>query len=416
MKKTGMNNIAVMVVSILVLCLSCTVWANEGSGLGKREKVVLHKANKAMQNQDLQKARKIVRCFLKESSGEVSGRLYIFLGYTWYQEENSARAREVYKRGLEHAPENKELHRNFAVACYQTGKFEPAGKHFEQAYQLSKPQDQGPDYEFLYRAGTAFYQCQDYSRAKGVLQRLVSEAENVESDWLKLLTRIHFNLKEWKEAEQIVNMLLDKDPLNRDYWKMLSQCNIRQNDHAAAATNLEIAYCIREPDDPSGWEQLSNLYMYLNTPVEAAKCLQKSFSGDVSAQKHEKLADIYYKALRLDKALKYMDKALDKEETADRYLKMGNYLYENRQFARAIDAFGESAKLNPANGRAYLLKGFAACEIDKWELAKRSFKKAGEFEDCSSSAQSGLAFVTDILKAKRATNDKAIVAKVHGQR
>jgi len=406
MKKTGTNIVAAVAVLILVLFLSGTVWAKEDSGLGKREKVVLHKANKAMQNQDLQKARKIVRDFLKDSSEDVSGRLFLFLGYTWYQEEKSARAREAYKRGLGHAPGNKELHRNYAVACYRTGKFEPAGKHFEQAYQLSKAQEQGPDYKLLYRAGTAFYQDQDYSTAKGVLQRLLSEAENMESDWLKLLTRIHFNLKEWKEAEQIVNMLLDQDPLNRDYWKMLSQCNIRQSDHAAAATNLEIAYCIQKPDDPSGWEQLSNLYMYLNAPVEAAKCLQRSFFGEVSAKEYEKLAEIYYKALRLDQALKYMDKALDKEETEDRYLKKGNYLYENRDFAKAIDAFRRSADLSPDSGRAHLLKGFAACEIDKWELAKRSFEKAGEFEDCSSSARSGLAFVTDILKAKRATTDE----------
>lgn len=413
MKKTGTNIVAIVAVLILVICLPRTVWAK--AGLGKREKVVLYKANQAMQNQDLQKAREIVRDFLKDKSGDVSARLFLFWGYTWYQEEDPARARQVYKRGLRHAPKNKKLHRNYAVACYQTGKFKQAGKHFEQAYQLSKPHDQGPDYNLLYRAGTAFYQDQDYSRAKRVLQRLLSETKNTNSDWLKLLTRIHFNLKEWEQAEQILNMLLDKEPLNRDYWKMLSQCNIREKDYAAAATNLEIAYCIQDPDDPSGWEQLSNLYMYINAPVEAANSLQRSFSGKVSAREYEKLADMYYKALRLDKAIKYMDKALDQEETGERYLKKGKYLYENREFARAIDAFRRSARLSQDSGMAQLLKGYAACEIDKWELAKRSFQKAEEFKDCRSSARSGLAFVTGILKAKRAaTHEPSLIAATSG--
>jgi len=235
MNRVKITAIAIVSVLFLVLCVPCTVWAKEKAGLGKREKVVLHKANKAIQNDDLQNARDMVRDFIKEQSGDVSARLFLFLGYTWYQGDEPARAREVYKLGLKHAPGNKELHRNYAIACYQTGEFELAGEHFEQAYDLSREKEDGPGFDFLYRAGSAFYQEQDYSGAKRVLQRLDSGAEEMDSDWLKLLSRVYFNLEKWKEAEEIVNRLLDREPLSRDCWKILAQCNIRQKDYAAAA-------------------------------------------------------------------------------------------------------------------------------------------------------------------------------------
>jgi len=76
-----------------------------------------------------------------------------------------------------------------------------------------------------------------------------------------------------------------------------------------------------------------------------------------------------------------MDRALDKEASAERCLQKGNYLFENREFDQAIDAFQRSAKLNPDCGKTHLFKGYAACEINRWELAKRSFEKAREFED-----------------------------------
>ncbi len=153
------------------------------------------------------------------------------------------------------------------------------------------------------------------------------------------------------------------------------------------------------------------MYLYLNAPLKAVQFYKRGCGEDSSAKEYEKVADIYAQALRYGKAVENMDRALEKEANAERYLKKGNYYYEQRNFSKAVDCFQKSVKLNSSLGKAHLLKGFAACEIDRWELAKQSFQDASGFDQYRSWAKGSLAFVQDILEAKKATQEMVLARK-----
>ncbi len=392
-------------LSILVFGIPALSCAASDSGLNKKEKIILHQARQALKNEEFDKSRGIVMSYLQEDPKNVSPQVFLFLGNIWHQKDNPASARKAYKKGIQRDSSNVSLHLNYAISCYQTQKYRESGKHFELAYDLQKKSKKKAEGKLLYKSASAYYQGQKYTAGKEVLNKLLSESDQVSQDWLTLLVQTHINLKEWNKAETIANRLIDKDPLNKKYWRILSKCNFQQKDYSDAASNLEIAYYIEAPEDPSQWKQLADMYLYLNVPMKAVQFYKKGQGKSVSAKEYEKLADIYSQALRYDKAIKYMDKALEKEANAARYLKKGNYYYEQRNFVRAIDCFQKSAQLDSSKGKVHLLTGFAACEIDRWELAKKSFQKASGFDQYRSWAKGGLAFVRDILEAKKASRE-----------
>ena len=398
-------------LSVLVFGIPALGCAASDSGLNKKERIILHQARKALDKDELDKSRNIVMSYLQEDPKNVSPQIFLFLGNIWHQKDKPDRARKAYKKGLQSNASNVSLHLNYAVSCYQTQKYQESGKHFQMAYDLQKNSNKESESKLLYKSASAYYQGQEYTAVKKVLNKLLSESDQVSQDWLTLLVQTHINLKEWNKAEKIANRLIDKDPLNKKYWRILSKCNFQQEDYSSAASNLEIAYYIEAPEDLSQWKQLADIYLYLNAPLKAARFYKKGNGKSVSAKEYEKLADIYSQALRYGKAIEYMDKALQKEASAERYLKKGNYYYEQRKFDRAIDCFQKSAQLDSSKGKVHLLTGFAACEIDRWELAKKSFQKASGFDQYRSWAKGGLAFVQDILEAKKAASQEMVLAQ-----
>ena len=60
----------------------------------------------------------------------------------------------------------------------------------------------------------------------------------------------------------------------------------------------------------------------------------------------------------------------DRELIADIYLSIGNSLFEQRDFTKAIESYDKALKLNPKYAKAYYNKGLALLELGRVEEAK----------------------------------------------
>ncbi len=364
----------------------------------------LVKSQEALDQEQYQKAREILSAYLKDHAQEARAEVYWLLGNTWFLQDNLDQACTSYRRGLTCFPKNASLHQNYAVACYLNRDFGAAGDHFVKAFEL---ESENPDISLLFKAGSSYYNAENFSRAKQTLSRLIGSAAEVKPEWRKLLVHTHVSLEDWDAAETALTPLLESDRDNPDYWKLLAKLHLNRDDYKSAATALTVAYEI-DSAKPQSWDNLAEMYFYLNAPLKAARCIEKGYGDSLSPAQYEKLARAYARALRYATAVTYIDKAIDKEPTTGRYKMRADFYYRNRQFQKALDSFETVIRHDPEDDRAHLMMGFCAMELDKWDLAQRAFSGASKSGAYGFWAKSALALVDDLIDAKKAAQQSGI--------
>lgn len=354
-------------------------------------------ARAAVEGKNYPRARKILSVYLENHADKAPADVYSLLGNAWFLEERPAGARKAYRRGLERYPENASLHQNYAVASYLNENYVQAGDAFVKAYELEM---QDRDVGLLFKAGSAYYNAEKYDRARQSLTRLLEKAETVRPQWRRLLVYTCVSLQQWNAAQSALYPLLEAEPGNTDYWKLLAKLHFNQDDHRQAAAALDVAYRI-EPPAPSDWGDLADLYLYVNAPLKAADCIRRGYGDNAGVEEYEKLAQAHARALRYEKAATFIDKAIEKAPTAKRYKMRAHFYYKDRRFQEALASFEKAVEQDSKDEWSRLMMGFCAMSVDNYELAHRAFSDAVESEEYGAWAKSALAMVDDVMDARK---------------
>lgn len=140
----------------------------------------------------------------------------------------------TFSRGAQRYPEHERLQYNQAVTAYQTGRWEQAARSFVKAFEL------GRDPERLFNAAAAWHQA----------------GQN-------------------QQALQILDSLVQRVPGRSRYWRLRARMYLEEQDLPRAASALEIAYALQDPDS-SEWTELARLYQAMNAPLAAAEKLARA--------------------------------------------------------------------------------------------------------------------------------------------
>jgi tetratricopeptide (TPR) repeat protein len=364
----------------------------------------LVKAQEALNQEQYPKAREVLQSYLKDHAREAPADVYWLLGNTFFLEDRLGRACQVYRRGMERFPDNPSLLQNYAIASYLNQDFQEAGDYFRKAYEKA-PEE--PDIKLLYKAASAYYNAENFRQARQTLERLMAAAEAVQPEWRKLLVYTHVSLEAWDRAERALYPLLAEEPANADFWKLLAKLHLNRDNHKDAASALHIAYEIHPPE-PSAWDNLADIYFYLNAPLKASTCITRAYGENLNVEQCEKLARAYAQALRYDQAVRCIDRAIEQEPTAERYQTRARFYYKNRQFQEALASFEKAVEKEPKDAWSRLMMGFCAMEMDRWELAHKAFSAAAKSKQYGSWAQSALALVDDVMDARKAARRSRI--------
>ncbi len=369
-----------------------------GMKLTEEEKVTLYKAQQEMNKNNLKKAQEIIITFLdKNQDKDVSPELYLYLGNSYYDRDQYKKSAQTYSEGLKDNPENISLILNFAVSSYRCQNYQEAGTYFHKAYLFSKKEQRKP--ELLFKSATAFYRAKMLNKANENLNKLLDSNQNTEEKWLKLLIRINYELKKWPSLEENIHSFLKMEPTKSEYWRLLAQAYLEQEKYVQAASILEIVHSLF-PATKDDLKQLANLYLYIDDPEKAANILEKVYGNNPDSNACERLAQLYFRSLHYKKALSFINKALEKETTAKRYFMQGEFYYRNRQYNKALQAYQESVRLDPEQGKTYLFLGFAANEVGELQLAKKAFQKASRFDKYKTWAKANVSSIEELLALK----------------
>ncbi|MEA1899728.1 MAG: tetratricopeptide repeat protein [Thermodesulfobacteriota bacterium] len=274
------------------------------------------------------------------------------------------------------------LYPAFAAAWQNMGKiyfdlkqYDEAGDCLLNAYELSEKNDSS----LLYYAAVSYIMAEKGEKALPHLEYLSSgEAGDPKREWLEALLKVYMDLKLKKKAFAFVRRLIDENGDDPRWWKILAQLHLQQSDYKPAVAALTV-HSYLTPLKKQDIVLLGDLTNAIGVPLRAAAYYEKALSLENNVGDYEKLASAYIGAHRPAKAIKVLDRALEKKPTSGLWFMMGHVLYEKEDFDKAYDAFGHSVKHDPKMGQAYLMMGYCALQTDRNDAAASAFQKACRF-------------------------------------
>jgi len=375
----------VFFISLLMVSVTCSFAEEAVKNLTREEQSVLYQAQEALNKKAYNKAQSLLDAYIKKNPETKNSLAWYALGNALYMSGNIEKAFNAYEKGFKFNPKSFNLCINLAKTACDLDRFSKAGQLLEKAYTLSTKKDR----ELLLQAGTAFYKANDFPKARDVLKKAVSGQKQINTDWLRLYIHVCLELKEWKDAENTLEIFLKKHPENVQYWKLLAQIRLNRNNYNDAAAALEIAYGMEMPR-PKELEELANLYFLMNLPLKAARTLEKAWGRKPGPKQCEKISKAFAMAQRKEQAINYMNLAIKQNPCAALYYEKGKLCYEWGLWKKAVLSFKNCIKLNPEQHMASLLLGYCALEIEDFDLAAKSFLNASKKEKYKKEALAAL--------------------------
>ena len=348
----------------------------EGPKYTKLQQKALYEANVALtEENDPAKALVILRELLKKHPQEEHHLVHYVMGLAYHRQEKLGPAGKAYARALEMKPDHLPSCLNLAVVCYEQKNPLEAARLWERAFPLSPKKDP----TLLYQAGAGYYEAKRFEDSARVLKKLLHLEGQPQKGWLELYIHVLMELDQNAEAIQELTRFLNRYPQEEGYWRLLAQLHLNAKKYRPAAASLEVAYRLKPPQDQA-WKQLASIYFHLGSPLAGVKALQRAYGSAPEPRQCDELARWLEQAGRTDRALVWLDRALQAEPTARRFLTKARLLYDHGRYRESLPASARAVELAPELYQAHLLMGYAALELGRLDEAEKAFSQAVKSE------------------------------------
>ena len=280
-----------------------------------------------------------------------------------------------YLAALDLKPDYNPAWMNLGKIYYDLKEYQKAGNALIKGYETGEKKEPGT----LFNACSAFLMADKKENAIPYLKVLVSgKLGSPKQEWVQSLLMVYIDLKLTKKAEQMLERLVDRYRDNPLWWRLSYQFYANQNDYEKAITSL-IIYSYLTPLKRDEIILLGDLLGVIGLPLEAAGYYEKALKSNGKPEEYEKLISFLLAAHKLEKARKALNQALKKNPTAKLWALLGQINYKQEKYEDALQAFSQSAHLDPDNGEYPLMMGYCALQLEKKDKAMLALKKASQF-------------------------------------
>lgn len=237
----------------------------------------------------------------------------------------------------------------------------------------------------------------NYREALSAISNAIVSSDDPKKSWYELKLASHYELKQFPEAAKTLEDIISRWPNNKQYWVQLSSIYVKLKQDKRGLAVLSLAYSKDLLDKKSDLLQLISLTQYLDVPYKAAVILEKGMA-DGLIDKNEKfltqLGDTWYQAEEFEKALAAFGEAGKLASDGKIDLRRGYLLADTEQWAESGVAMGQAIKKGGIKdreiGEAWLLKGMAEFNTNKYKAARDSFGNATRYKKTTNAAQQWL--------------------------
>ena len=371
--------ISVLLLSALSVKLSaslCPAWAEiEAPKLTSAVQKAVYEAQQAIEKKEFLEAEECLKKYIRKYPQKPHYLAEFTLGNVLAISRKENEALSHYKASSDLYPDYIPTWQNMGKIFFDLKQYEQAGDCLLRAYEIDKKKDPSA----LYNAAIAYIMSGKGKKAMPHLEHLSSgEMGPPKTEWLEALLKVCIDLQLKKKAFEVIHRLLDKNGNDPRWWKLLAQLYLQQNDYKKAATALTITSYVATTNREDTM-LLGDLTNAIGIPLKAAEYYEKALSKSNRPADYEKLVSAYLAAHKPENAIDALNRALNKKPTSKLWFMMGQVLYEEEKFDNACNAFDKSARLNPKDGRPYLMIGYCALQMDNNGMAEKALSKAARF-------------------------------------
>ena len=344
---------------------------------------VLHRAQECLKRGKAKKGLELLGNFRREHP-EIAHHLFLLLeGNLYWEEGKKKEALERWQRAIQLSPRDEASWQNLAQALYELQRYAEAADAFLRAYELSKRR------ELRFYAAVAYLKGKRPREAIPHLE-VLARGREVPEEWLLALLQAYLDVGGLEGAEKVLRRLLSRNPEKVDYWKWLAQIYLKQRRYIEAVASLEIASRLGGGTEEK--RELAQLYLGLNVPLKAARYYEEIYGSDPDPSACDRIATFYLAAHKIEEALAFIDLAIKKEPTAERFLRKGEILYKERRYEEAYQALKEATSRG-GGGYASLLRGYCAWKMGWFQKAREAFLEAASYPGYKKRAQEALRII-----------------------
>lgn len=398
-----------------------------GPAIPMAARMVLAKAVEFINQKEYQKALDILTTFqarcpaeAKDSKSDTKGyshpEVFFAIGTCHLMKGAYEEAALMYQKVLDKDPGHISAGLNLAKACYELGDYTKAAQCFLASYEHTETKNP----EHLYNAAAAYLMAREYRKSIDVFDTLLTRhpadvrhawretyvhalistgfsrralphiqklAEEYEGEkkvqWQEILLHQYMQLDMNTEAYRYVLCLTREAPTRDKWWKALTHVHLQAGRYAPALTALTI-YGFLAPLSDSEIKLMADLNLQLGIPLKAADLYETA----LAVRFDEKMLYNLMLALRelgqAEKALELCDHLAPKGNRADLLMLKADLLYSLEKYGDAEKTYVQATRGEAAQprhcGRAWLMAGYAALQVNNLEASRRAFERAAGFK------------------------------------
>lgn len=242
-----------------------------------------------------------------------------------------------------------------------------------------------------------FSQQQDYAKALNAIDTAIALAEEPRESWYQLKLAAHYELEQFPQAAQALEVMIETWPTRKIYWIQLSQILFRLKEEKESLAVLALAHRKGLLDNQADVLYLSSLYSNSGLPYQAAEVLQTGIRDGIvesSKQHWVAVADTWYAAHELEMALAAYEMAGREADDGDIDLRRGFILVDLERWPAALESLDlalDKGGLNDRKlGEVYLLRGMAQFNLGNLDHAGADWGRAEQYEHSREAARQWL--------------------------
>lgn len=226
-------------------------------------------------------------------------------------------------------------------------------------------------------AATAYYYTEDYQQLIVHAKKALLKNPKPPINWYELLLAGYYELKDYKNAADVLENIISEYPEKSSYWLQLAGIYQQLKKDKKALAIYELAYT-KELLKKDEIIQLIKNYRYMEMPYKAANLLEKEMAiGDIEANKEMLilLADSWILAQENNKAKSVFKELINKFNDDTARLRLGQLLLDDEEWQDAVDVLNikPQTKDKTLISKINLLLGIAQYHTDNLSDATRAF-------------------------------------------
>jgi len=391
------------VLAFLCLLTSLHTFARDSVvGMSERVFKAMNEVQELIDANQWSEARESLNALLqrKLSSYETAHTLNM-IAYTWYEQNEVAKARTAYEQALHQQKIPESMVTNLLLTlgqvCLVEEDYDAAEEYLLRLLQM--PDQSLPSNKVL--LANAYMGKQMYTKALAPLQQAIAAERAQKSkpreNWLSMLASVHYELNDLKAMRDTVAELTTLYP-RESYLMNLAALHGQLGDTDRQLALVESLLDENRLTKSNHLRMVASLFMAQDLPYKAAMLLEKELaSGRLPEEESilEMLSQSWYAAAESSKAIPPLEQAAELAEDGELYLRVARLYMDVYQWD-AAEAAAEAALEKGGlrqEGHAWLLRGMALVRMKKLTESEVPFRRAKKFEYTEKYAEQWLTYV-----------------------